>query len=203
MTKDEVRKAMMTKDLKFEEIYWEELKDCVEDLKEYVKKKKLLTEKEIKENGFKNLTECLKSAPSITTTFGKKVLDVWIGFFFEEQPEILELVGIIAKQENQKADPEVITQMIGTSDTKVMAESESKGPLSGIRVVFTGASSHFKGEGMEVYLEKKGAITSHTVTSKVDILVTGDRPAISKLQRAKILGIKVMKEDEFWKEYKL
>jgi NAD-dependent DNA ligase len=203
MTKDKVRKAMMTKDLKFEEIYWEELKDCVEDLKGYVKKKKLLTEKEIKENGFRNLTECLKSAPSIATTFGEKVLDIWIGFFFEEQPEILELVGIIAKQENQEADPEVITQMIGTSNTKVMAESESKGPLSGIRVVFTGASSHFKGEGMEIYLEKKGAITSHNVTSKVDILVTGDRPAISKLQKAKILGVKVMKEDEFWKEYRL
>jgi len=114
----------------------------------------------------------------------------------------MELVGIIAEQENPKANPEVVKEMRNFKAGTLITKSNKRGPLTGMRVVFTGASSYFKGEDMERWLEKNGASTTHTVTVNTELLITGKRPASSKLVKAKNYGVKVITEEEFVKEFK-
>ena len=114
----------------------------------------------------------------------------------------MELVGIIAEQENPKADPEVIKEMRALKSGTLVTKSNKRGPLTGMKVVFTGASSYFKGEAMERLLEKNGAITSHTVTTNTELLITGSRPAYSKMIKAKNNKIRIITEEDFMKEFK-
>ena len=205
LTIEKVEKAMLEGvGQSFTTIYLEELRDCIPDLTEFIKKKTPggLTEAMMKRNGYRRWETCLCTAPSMTSTFGRLVLDAWVRYFFED-PDLMELVGIIAEQENPGADQEVIKEMKDLKMTGVVAKSEEKGPLTGLHIVFTGASEYFTGEAMERFLEKNGAITSHTVTNKIDVLVTGARPASSKVAKAGRLGIPVMKESDFYKHYNL
>jgi NAD-dependent DNA ligase len=155
----------------------------------------------IERNGYKKWGPCLKEAPNLKTDFGKIVLNAWISFFFE-YPDLMELVGIIAEQENPNADPEVIKEMRALKSGTLVTKSNKRGPLTGMKVVFTGASSYFKGEAMERFLEKNGAITSHTVTTNTELLITGSRPAYSKMTKAKNNKIRIITEEDFMKEFK-
>jgi NAD-dependent DNA ligase len=202
LTIESIAETMMGNGIKFSITYFPDLIDCLEELEEYIKKKvPALTIAERKRNGYKNWSTCLKEAPSLTTEFGKNVLYAWISFFFE-YPELMELIGIIAEQENPDADPEVIKEMKSFKTGTLITKSDKKGPLTGMKVVFTGASSYFKGEDMERFLEKNGAQTSHSVTSSTELLITGSRPASSKLVKAKNNGIRVITEEDFIKEFK-
>ena len=202
LTLESIAETILGNGLCFKDTYYPELIDCLGELKEFIRKKAPggLTETLIKKNGYKNWNSCLKEAPSLDSEFGKIVLNAWIRFFFE-YPELMELVGIIVEQENPKADPEIVKGMRELKTGTIITKSDKRGPLTGMKVVFTGASSYFKGEDMERFLEKNGAITSHTVTSSTELLITGSRPAFSKLVKADNNGIKVIKEEDFMKEF--
>jgi NAD-dependent DNA ligase len=200
LTLESVAEAMLGNGLCFKDTYYPELTDCLGELKEFIRKRGLAREM-FKKNGYKNLDSCLKEAPSLDSEFGRIVLNAWISFFFE-YPELMELVGIIAEQENPKADPEVVKGMRELETGTLITKSDKRGPLTGMKVVFTGASSYFKGEAMERFLEKNGAITSHTVTSSTELLITGSRPASSKLVKAKNNGVRIIKEEDFINEFK-
>ena len=202
LTLENVAEAMLGNGLSFKDVYYPELQDCVDDVVTLLGKTgpNGITKQKMKENGYKNISDCLREGPS-KEGFGRIILEAWIKFFFE-YPDLMELVGIIAEQENPEADPEVIQEMKSLKSGALIIKSGKRGPLTGMKVVFTGASSYFKGEAMERFLEKNGAHTSHTVTSSTELLITGSRPADSKIGKAKILGIKVIKEDDFIKEFK-
>ena len=203
LTLDSIAETILGNGLCFKDIYYPELIDCLEELKEFIRKKAPggLTGTMIKKNGYKNWDLCLKEAPSLDSEFGRTVLNAWISFFFG-YPELMELVGIIAEQENPKADPEVVKGMRELKTETLITKSDKRGPLTGMKVVFTGASSYFKGENMERFLEKNGAITSHTVTSSTELLITGSRPSSSKLVKAKNNGVRIIKEEDFINEFK-
>jgi NAD-dependent DNA ligase len=203
LTLESVAEAMLGNGGSFKDVYYPDLIDCVDELTEFIKKKVPggLTRVMIERNGYKKWGPCLKEAPNLKTDFGKIVLNAWISFFFE-YPELMELVGIIAEQENPKADPEVVKGMRELETGTLITKSDKRGPLTGMKVVFTGASSYFKGEAMERFLEKNGAITSHTVTSSTELLITGSRPASSKLVKAKNNGVRIIKEEDFINEFK-
>ena len=203
LTLENVAEAMLGNGGSFKDIYYPDLIDCVGELEEFIKKKVPggLTRVMIERNGYKKWGPCLKEAPNLKTDFGKIVLEAWISFFFE-YPDLMELVGIIAEQENPNADPEVIKEMKSLKSGILVTKSDKRGPLTGMKVVFTGASSYFKGEAMERFLEKNGAITSHTVTSSTELLITGSRPASSKVVKAKNNKIRIIKEEDFIKEFK-
>lgn len=204
LTLNDVAKVMLGSGLSFKDTYWEELRDCVPDLIEYIKEKAPggLTKAMIERNGFKKWEPCLRDAPSITdNSFGRIVLDAWVRFFFD-YPEIMELVGIITEQENPGADSWAIEEMKTLKTGMIVVKSNEKGPLTGMKIVFTGASSYFKGEAMERFLEKNGALTSHTVTSNTELLITGARPAYSKMVKAKNNKIRIITEEDFMEEFK-
>ena len=203
LTLESVAETMLGKGISFKDTYYPDLIDCMGELEEFIKKKAPggLTRVMIEREGFKKWGECLKEAPNLKTDFGKIVLEAWIKFFFE-YPDLMELVGIIAEQENPDADPEVIKEMKSLKSGTLVTKSDKRGPLTGMKVVFTGASSYFKGEAMEDFLKKNGAITSHTVTTNTELLITGSRPASSKVIRAKNNNIRIITEEDFIKEFK-
>lgn len=203
LTLENVAEAMLGNGGSFKDIYYPDLIDCIGELEEFIKKKVPggLTRVMIERNGYKKWGPCLKEAPNLKTDFGKIVLWAWIEFFFE-YPDLMELVGIIAEQENPMADPEVIKEMRALKSGTLVTKSDKRGPLTGMKIVFTGASSYFKGEAMEDFLKKNGAITSHNVTTNTELLITGSRPASSKLVMAKNNGIRVIKEEDFIEEFK-
>jgi DNA ligase (NAD+) len=51
------------------------------------------------------------------------------------------------------------------------------------------------------YVEKRGGEFSSNVTKTTDILVVGDNPG-SKLQKAEKYGVKILKENDFFTQYK-
>ena len=75
--------------------------------------------------------------------------------------------------------------------------------LAGLSVVFSGKSENFPGDAIEEYLESLGAKCGHSVTKKLDYLITGEKPGPSKVQKAHELNIKTLSEEEFFRKFNL
>jgi DNA ligase (NAD+) len=112
---------------------------------------------------------------------GPKVAES-IRFFFA-QPENRELI-----------------RKLGEAGLNMAAREESGGrkPLDGQFFVITGALSAFTREEAQERLEGLGARVGSSVTKKTTCLVAGESPG-SKLDKARELGIKVIREREFLK----
>jgi DNA ligase (NAD+) len=88
--------------------------------------------------------------------------------------------------------------MIQTDEDKE-PESASEGPLLGKTILFTGALQKFTREEAEKKAAQAGASVMSGVSSKLNILVVGEK-AGSKLKKAKDLGsVEILTEDEFEK----
>ena len=71
----------------------------------------------------------------------------------------------------------------------------------GLNFVITGSFSSFKRNEISELIEKEGGKVSGSVSKKTDYLICGEAPG-SKLEKAKELGIKVLNEEDFKKEFK-
>lgn len=69
--------------------------------------------------------------------------------------------------------------------------------LKGLTIVFTGKSKKWLGDAVEEELEKMGCKCTHSVTKKINYLVTGEKPGGSKVKKAQELSIDILTEDEF------
>lgn len=78
-------------------------------------------------------------------------------------------------------------------------EEEVKGPqpLKGQVFAFTGELEKYSREEAKRLVESLGAETTDTISSRVTVLVVGQKPG-SKLEKAKKLKIKIMSEEEFY-----
>lgn len=76
--------------------------------------------------------------------------------------------------------------------------SKPSSPLAGKTVVVTGTLEHFSREQAEEAIRGAGGHPTSSVSSKTDYLVAGKNPG-SKYEKAKGLGIKILKEREFVK----
>ena len=75
LTLESIAEAMLGNGGSFKDIYYPDLIDCLDELKEFIRKKAPggLTETLIKRNGYKNWDSCLKEAPSLNSEFGRTV----------------------------------------------------------------------------------------------------------------------------------
>ncbi len=103
--------------------------------------------------------------------------------FFEDQKNIVT----VKRMFELGVSPESITK------TETIYES----PLKNKRIVITGTLARFSRNEAKELLEKMGARVVSSVSQKTDYLLMGTDPG-SKLNRAKELGIKILKEKEFY-----
>ncbi len=75
---------------------------------------------------------------------------------------------------------------------------QSGGRLEGKRFVFTGALDDYTRSEAKELVEKEGGEASSSVSEKIDYVVVGDEPG-SKLDEAKELDLKIIKEQKFKK----
>ena len=56
---------------------------------------------------------------------------------------------------------------------------------------------------MEAFLESHGAKCTHSVTKKIGMLIVGENPGPSKVKKAEDYGIRIITENDFYKEFGL
>lgn len=76
--------------------------------------------------------------------------------------------------------------------------ASSADPVHGKRFLFTGSLTGMTREEAKRMVEARGGLVVNQISRQVDYLVTGEKPG-SKLEKAKAMGIAVMKENEFLK----
>ena len=79
----------------------------------------------------------------------------------------------------------------------IVAESSV---LVGQTIVTTGTLEHFTRDAIEAIIKRLGGKPSSSVSGKTSFLIVGDKPG-SKLTKAQALGIPVLTEAEFIKQY--
>lgn len=81
---------------------------------------------------------------------------------------------------------------------------ENKGGfLNGLTVCFTGSSNKFKGDEVEKFLEENGAKCVHSVSKKLNYLITGEKPGSSKVKKAEDSGVTIITETDFYNKFNL
>ena len=77
------------------------------------------------------------------------------------------------------------------------------GNLNGLTVCFTGSSNKFKGDEVEKFLEGNGAKCVHSVSKKLNYLITGEKPGSSKVKKAEEIGVTIITETDFYNKFNL
>ena len=90
-----------------------------------------------------------------------------------------------------KAQWPIISGLLGLGFNLVSSQAESGGPLSGKRIVFTGAMQRPR-KDMEKEAESLGAEVQKSVSKTTDLLVTGERVGATKITKANKLGVRVI-----------
>ena len=80
---------------------------------------------------------------------------------------------------------------------------EGSSVLEGLTVCFTGSSSRFSGDDVEAFLENNGAKCTHSVSKKMNYLITGTKPGSSKVAKAEQLGVEIIDESSFYEKFGL
>lgn len=110
-------------------------------------------------------------------------------------PEVAQSVtGFFAEPHNR----EMIRRLFESGITPTEAAgplTPSDKPLAGKVFVFTGSLAIPRNEA-KAMVEGSGGIVSGSVSRKTDFVVAGDDPG-SKIDKARILGVKVLSEEEF------
>ncbi len=105
-----------------------------------------------------------------------------------------EIVSFFADEHNNTVLDNLLAQVRIISPTNAGAPTD--GPLSGKRVVLTGALSGYTRDDAREILEHMGARVQGSVSAKTDIVLAG-ADAGSKLTKAQQLGITIWTEDDF------
>ena len=92
---------------------------------------------------------------------------------------------------------EIIEKIIKRPYKKL--KDEFKNIENGEKIVFTG----FRNKGWELQLERMGHKVTSSVSGKTNLLVYGDEPGATKMNKAKELGIPIMHFNEFKEKYNL
>jgi DNA ligase (NAD+) len=103
------------------------------------------------------------------------------------------IVEFFAEAHNIK----VINDLLKEVTPEPFIVEESKSPVTGKTVVFTGSLDRLSRSEAKVMAERYGAKVAGSVSSKTDYVVAGEA-AGSKLKKAQELGVKVLTEDEWF-----
>ncbi|RUM45570.1 MAG: DNA ligase (NAD(+)) LigA [Hydrogenimonas sp.] len=121
--------------------------------------------------------ELSKEALMTLDGFGEEMAESFLEFMRVNRDKVARLLEIIQPKAPEK---------------KVIVES----PFTGKTVVLTGSMSKSRGE-IKALLEEMGAKVTGSVSKKTDIVIYGE-DAGSKYEKAKQLGVQLMREDEMW-----
>ena len=77
-------------------------------------------------------------------------------------------------------------------------QNAAGGPLSGLTFVITGTFPTFSRDGMKEYIEAHGGKVTESISRNTSYLVLGETPG-SKLQKAQVLAVKVIGEEQLRK----
>ncbi len=126
-------------------------------------------------------------------------------FFDLSEEDLMEVEGIgpeVAASVHQffrdKKNKESIDRLRRAGLNVVEPKGREKGRLAGKTFVFTGTLRSFQRDEARNLVESLGGMTASTVSKKVDFVVVGEDPG-SKFDKARELGIKTLKEEEFKK----
>jgi len=121
--------------------------------------------------------ELSKEALMALDGFGEEMAESFLEFMRVNRDKVARLLEIIQPKAPEK---------------RVIVES----PFTGKTVVLTGSMSKSRGE-IKALLEEMGAKVTGSVSKKTDIVIYGE-DAGSKYEKAKQLGVQLMREDEMW-----
>jgi DNA ligase (NAD+) len=126
-------------------------------------------------------------------------------FFHLSEDDLMEVQGIgpeVASSVHQffgdKKNKESIERLKKAGVKVIEPKVKEKGKLAGKIFVFTGSLKTFARNEARTLVESLGAMTSSSISKKVDFVVVGEDPG-SKYDKAKELGIKILTEEEFKK----
>ncbi len=134
----------------------------------------------------------------------KKICETFGIDFYKHKPEEFykiegfgpEMVKSIA--EYIKVNKDKIEKLIELIQPKNPEKEEIKEtPFTGKTIVLTGSMSKPRSEIKEI-LENLGAHVTNSVSKKTDFVIVGEDPG-SKYEKAKKLGVKILKEEDMWK----
>ena len=87
-------------------------------------------------------------------------------------------------------------QALGLSPVRQQPAAPLQGYFAGKKILFTGTLSMPRAKAQEL-AAAQGAVISSSLSKKLDILVIGEKPTASKLDKARALGITILSESEF------
>ncbi|GAB6044969.1 NAD-dependent DNA ligase LigA [Caminibacter profundus] len=133
----------------------------------------------------------------------KKICDTFGIDFYKYDPEEFykiegfgpEMVKSIA--EYVRVNKEKLKKLIELIQPKNPEKKEIQSPFTGKTVVLTGTMSKPRSEIKKI-LENLGAKVTNSVSKKTDFVIVGEDPG-SKYEKAKKLGVIILKEEEMWK----
>ncbi|MCK4233490.1 NAD-dependent DNA ligase LigA [candidate division WOR-3 bacterium] len=143
----------------------------------------------------------IKAAKILSSEF--KSMDNLMKASFEDLESVEEIGPIMAESIVNFFRNEVNKKMISDlnkSGVKMQLLKKNKGKISllGKNFVLTGVLMDFTREEAKETIESLGGKVTSSVSSKTDYVVVGENPG-SKFDKAKILGVKTINEEEFKK----
>ncbi|HET8539694.1 MAG TPA: NAD-dependent DNA ligase LigA [Anaeromyxobacter sp.] len=90
----------------------------------------------------------------------------------------------------------VVERLLAAGVRPAAERVDARGPLAGRTVVLTGALSAMSRDDAKAEIERRGGKVSGSVSRKTDLVVAGE-DASSKLAKARELGVRVVREEEF------
>lgn len=98
---------------------------------------------------------------------------------------------------------EQLEHLLGEVEIEKRETAEEEQTLSGMSFVITGSLSHFENRSaMKEEIEKRGGKVTGSVTGKTVCLINNDTASqSSKNKKAKELGVRILSEEDFMKEY--
>lgn len=130
-----------------------------------------------------------------------KTLTDFVNVDYETLINIPQVGDIIAKsildylsEEVNKSNILMMVNEFGLKNDEPIVEIIDS-VFSGKTIVLTGTLSHYKRSDLKKQLEAMGAKVSSSVSKNTDLVICGQNPG-SKFDQAKVLGIKVIEEDE-------
>ncbi|MDR1554612.1 MAG: NAD-dependent DNA ligase LigA [Campylobacteraceae bacterium] len=133
------------------------------------------------------------ASKKIAQSFGLDFVNV-------NQEQILELDGfgkemVASLEEFLHVNRDLVAKLLNIIEPKASKKDVSDNPLKGKSIVLTGALNRPRDE-VKNMLENLGAKISSSVSKKTDLVIFGE-DAGSKYDKAFLLGIKLMNENEF------
>jgi len=101
---------------------------------------------------------------------------------------------------SNKINNEIISSLIKNLKIKNSKVLNKNGKLNGKTIMFTGGFEKISRSEAKSLAEKNGGKVLSTISSKLNILVTGNnKPTKSKIEKAKEMGVKIISETEWSK----